>query len=356
MSKKHNFSAGPCILPQDVLKKASEAIINFNNDNLSLIEISHRSKPFVNVMEKASNLVKELLDVPTGYSILFLQGGASLEFLMAPINLMKKDGGKSAYLNTGSWSKKAIAEARNFGEVIIVGDSSDENYKYIPKEYYIPEDVDYFHCTSNNTIFGTQIKDFPKVPSLMVCDMSSDIFSRRIDVSKFDLIYAGAQKNMGPAGTTLVIVKDEILGKTGRKIPTMLDYNTHILKESMFNTPPVFAVYVSMLTLEWLKAHGGVEWIEEVNERKAKMLYAEIDRNPLFTGVANKEDRSTMNVTFNLTNTSILDKFDVLCQEAGISGLKGHRSVGGYRASIYNALPLESVEVLVNVMKNTENN
>ncbi len=356
MSKKHNFSAGPCILPQDVLKKASESIINFNNDNLSLIEISHRSKPFVNVMEKARNLVKELLDVPNGYSILFLQGGASLEFLMAPINLMKKDGGKSAYLNTGSWSKKAIAEARNFGEVIIVGDSSDENYKYIPKEYYIPEDVDYFHCTSNNTIFGTQIKDFPKVPSLMVCDMSSDIFSRRIDVSKFDLIYAGAQKNMGPAGTTLVIVKDEILGKTGRKIPTMLDYNTHILKESMFNTPPVFAVYVSMLTLEWLKAHGGVEWIEEVNERKAKMLYSEIDRNPLFTGVANKEDRSTMNVTFNLTNTSILDKFDVLCQEAGISGLKGHRSVGGYRASIYNALPLESVEVLVNVMKNTENN
>ena len=356
MSKKHNFSAGPCILPQDVLKKASEAIINFNNDNLSLIEISHRSKPFVNVMEKARNLVKELLDVPTGYSILFLQGGASLEFLMAPINLMKKDGGKSAYLNTGSWSKKAIAEARNFGEVIIVGDSSDENYKYIPKEYYIPEDVDYFHCTSNNTIFGTQIKDFPKVPSLMVCDMSSDIFSRRIDVSKFDLIYAGAQKNMGPAGTTLVIVKDEILGKTGRKIPTMLDYNTHILKESMFNTPPVFAVYVSMLTLEWLKAHGGVEWIEEVNERKAKMLYSEIDRNPLFTGVANKEDRSTMNVTFNLTNTSLSDKFDVLCQEAGISGLKGHRSVGGYRASIYNALPLESVEVLVNVMKNIENN
>ena len=356
MSKKHNFSAGPCILPQDVLKKASEAIINFNNDNLSLIEISHRSQPFVNVMDKARRLVKELLDVPTGYSILFLQGGASLEFLMAPMNLMKKDGGKSAYLNTGTWSKKAIAEARNFGEVVIVGDSSDENYKYIPKEYFIPEDVDYFHCTSNNTIFGTQIKDFPKVPSLMVCDMSSDIFSRKIDVSKFDLIYAGAQKNMGPAGTTLVIVKDEILGKTDRKIPTMLDYNTHISKESMFNTPPVFAVYVSMLTLEWLKAHGGVEWIEEVNKRKAKMLYSEIDRNPLFEGVANKEDRSIMNITFTLTNSSFGDKFDVLCQEAGISGLKGHRSVGGYRASIYNALPLESVEVLVNVMKNIENN
>ena len=356
MIKKHNFSAGPCILPQEVLKKASEAILNFNNDNLSLIEISHRSQPFVNVMDKARGLVKELLDVPSGYSILFLQGGASLEFLMAPINLMKKDGGKSAYLNTGTWSKKAIAEARNFGEVIIVGDSSNENYKYIPKEYFIPEDVDYFHCTSNNTIFGTQIKDFPKVPSLMVCDMSSDIFSRKIDVSKFDLIYAGAQKNMGPAGTTLVIVKDEILGKTDRKIPTMLDYNTHISKESMFNTPPVFAVYVSMLTLEWLKDHGGVEWIEEVNKRKAKMLYSEIDRNPLFEGVANKEDRSIMNVTFTLTNSSLEDKFNVLCQEAGISGLKGHRSVGGYRASIYNALPLESVEVLVNVMKNTENN
>ena len=356
MSKKHNFSAGPCILPQDVLKKASEAILNFNNDNLSLIEISHRSQPFVNVMDTARGLVKELLDVPSGYSILFLQGGASLEFLMAPINLMKKDGGKSAYLNTGTWSKKAIAEARNFGEVIIVGDSSDENYKYIPKEYFIPQDVDYFHCTSNNTIFGTQIKDFPKVPSLMVCDMSSDIFSRKIDVCKFDLIYSGAQKNMGPAGTTLVIVKDEILGKTDRKIPTMLDYNTHISKESMFNTPPVFAVYVSMLTLEWLKDHGGVEWIEEVNKRKAKMLYSEIDRNPLFEGVAYKEDRSIMNITFTLTNSSLEDKFNVLCQEAGISGLKGHRSVGGYRASIYNALPLESVEVLVNVMKNTENN
>ena len=356
MSKKHNFSAGPCILPQDVLKKASEAIINFNNDNLSLIEISHRSQPFLDVMQKARNLVKELLEVPLGYSILFLQGGASLEFLMAPINLMKENGGKSAYLNTGTWAKKAIVEARNFGEVNIVGDSSDKNYNYIPKGYSIPKDVDYFHCTSNNTIFGTQIKEFPNVPSLMVCDMSSDIFSRKIDVSKFDLIYAGAQKNMGPAGTTLVIVKDEILGKTGRKIPTMLDYNTHISKDSMFNTPPVFAVYVSMLTLQWLKDHGGVEWIEDVNERKAKMLYSEIDRNPLFEGVANKEDRSNMNITFILTDSSLQDKFDFLWKEAGISGLKGHRSVGGYRASIYNALPLESIEVLINVMSNLENN
>ncbi len=249
MSKKHNFSAGPCILPQDVLKKASDAVLNFNNENLSLIEISHRSQPFVDVMENARNLVKELLDVPNNYSVLFLQGGASLEFLMAPLNLMKKENGKAAYLNTGTWAKKSITEAQKIGQIDVVGDSSDKNYNYIPKGYSIPEDVDYFHCTSNNTIFGTQIKKFPNVPSLMVCDMSSDIFSRRIDVSKFDLIYAGAQKNMGPAGTTLVIVKDDILGNTGRDIPTMLDYKTHISKDSMFNTPPVFAVYVSMLTL-----------------------------------------------------------------------------------------------------------
>ena len=356
MSKKHNFSAGPCILPQDVLKKASEAVLNFNNENLSLIEISHRSQPFVDVMEKARNLVKELLDVPSNYSVLFLQGGASLEFLMAPLNFMKKENGKAAYLNTGTWAKKAITEAKKIGQIDVVGDSSDKNYNYIPKGYSIPEDVDYFHCTSNNTIFGTQIKEFPNVPSLMVCDMSSDIFSRRIDVSKFDLIYAGAQKNMGPAGTTLVIVKDDILGNTGRDIPTMLDYKTHISKDSMFNTPPVFAVYVSMLTLQWLKDHGGVEWIEEVNNRKAELIYSEIDKNPLFEGVAEKEDRSNMNVTFTLTDSSLEDKFNILWQEAGISGIKGHRSVGGYRASIYNALPFESVDVLVNVMRNLEKN
>ena len=356
MSKKHNFSAGPCILPQDVLKKASEAVLNFNNDNLSLIEISHRSKPFVDVMKKAINLVKELLEIPQGYSVLFLQGGASLEFLMAPLNLMKKENGKAAYLNTGTWANKAIIEANKFGEINIIGDSSDKNYSYIPKGYSIPEDIDYFHCTSNNTIFGTQMKVFPNVPSLMVCDMSSDIFSRRIDVSKFDLIYAGAQKNMGPAGTTLVIVKDDILGNTGRDIPTMLDYKTHISKDSMFNTPPVFAVYVSMLTLKWLKDHGGVEWIEEVNNRKAELIYSEIDKNPLFEGVAEKEDRSNMNVTFTLTDSSLEDKFNILWQEVGISGIKGHRSVGGYRASIYNALPFESVDVLVNVMRNLTKN
>ena len=354
MIKKHNFSAGPCVLPKDVIQKASESIINFNNDSLSLIEISHRSKPFVDVMEKARSLVKELLEIPEGYSVLFLQGGASLEFLMVPLNLMKKENGKAAYTDTGAWAKKSITEAKSLGEVIVVGDSSDKNYNYIPKGYKIPKDVDYFHCTSNNTIFGTQIKDFPEVPSLMVCDMSSDIFSRKIDVSKFDLIYAGAQKNMGPAGTTLVIVKDEILGKTGRNISTMLDYNTHISKDSMFNTPPVFAIYVSMLTLQWLKDHGGLDWIEEINKQKAELLYNEIDRNPLFEGVANNEDRSFMNVTFTLTDQTKSEQFDQMWVAAGINGLKGHRSVGGYRASIYNALTLESVNVLVETMKKLE--
>ena len=348
--KKHNFSAGPCILPQEVLQQASEAILNFNNDDLSLIEISHRSQPFVDVMDKSIALVKDLLEVPNGYSILFLQGGASLEFLMVPFNLMKEDG-KAAYTNTGAWAKKAIAEAKNFGEVVIVGDSSAKNYNYIPKGYEMPRDVDYFHFTSNNTIYGTQMKEFPNTSTLLVCDMSSDIFSRTIDVSKFDLIYAGAQKNMGPAGTTLVIVKDEILGKTGRKIPTMLDYNTHISKGSMFNTPPVFAIYVSMLTLQWLKDNGGVKWIEKINQQKADLLYNEIDRNPLFEGTANKEDRSNMNVTFLLTDNSKEDQFNEMWTDAGINGLKGHRSVGGYRASMYNALPIESVQLLVEIMQ-----
>ena len=353
--KKHNFSAGPCILPKEVLKEASQAILNFNNDNLSLIEISRRSKPFMDVMKKAIALVKELLEVPEGYSVLFLQGGASLEFLMVPFNLMK-EGGKAAYTNTGAWAKKAITEAKSLGDTVVVGDSSDKNYNYIPKGYEIPNDVDYFHCTSNNTIYGTQMKNFPTVPTLMVCDMSSDIFSRTIELSKFDLIYAGAQKNMGPAGTTLVIVKDEILGKNGRKIPTMLNYNTHISKGSMFNTPPVFAIYVSMLTLQWLKDFGGVEAIEKTNQEKADLLYSEIDRNPLFEGTANKEDRSNMNVCFLLTDSSKEEMFNKMWQEAGINGLKGHRSVGGYRASLYNALPNESVQILVNIMRKLEQN
>jgi len=353
--KKHNFSAGPCILPQEVLQQASEAILNFNDDDLSLIEISHRSKPFTDVMQKAISLVKELLEVPKEYSVMFLQGGASLEFLMVPFNLMKK-GGKAAYTNTGAWAKKAITEAKDLGEVVIVGDSSDKNYNYIPKGYEIPMDVDYFHCTSNNTIYGTQMKEFPSTPTLLVCDMSSDIFSRTIDVSKFDLIYAGAQKNMGPAGTTLVIVKNKILGNTGRKIPTMLDYNTHISKDSMFNTPPVFAIYVSMLTLQWLKDKGGVQWIEKINQKKADLLYREIDRNPLFEGAANKEDRSNMNVTFLLKDNSKEEQFNKMWTNAGINGIKGHQSVGGYRASMYNALPIESVQVLVDIMRKLEQN
>jgi len=350
--EKHNFSAGPCILPQEVLKTASEAVLNFNNLNLSLIEISHRSKDFVAVMDNAVALVKELLEVPEGYSVLFLQGGASTQFLMSAMNLLKTNG-KAAYLNTGTWSDKAIKEAKKFGEVDVLASSKDKNYSYIPKDFVVGTGFDYLHFTSNNTIFGTQYQEFPKVSgnTLLVCDMSSDIFSRKIDTSKFDLIYAGAQKNMGPAGATLVIVKDEILNKTGRSIPTMLDYSTHIAKESMFNTPPVFPIYVSMLTLEWLKKNGGIEWVEEQNNAKAALLYNEIDTNPNFRGVAAIEDRSKMNVTFVLTDESKQSAFDKLWNDAGINGLKGHRSVGGYRASIYNALPLKSVQVLVNIMQ-----
>ena len=351
--KKHNFSAGPCILPQEVLKKASESILNFNNDNLSLIEISHRSTPFVNVMENAKQLVKELLSVPDNYSILFLQGGASLEFLMTPYNFLSI-GGKCGYINTGAWSDKAIKEAKKLGETLTIADSSDKNYNYIPKEINVPNDLDYLHYTSNNTIYGTQFKSNPISENILICDMSSDIFSKKIDVEKFGLIYAGAQKNMGPAGTTLVIVNNDLLGNTGRDIPTMLDYQTHIKKDSMFNTPPVFSVYVSMLTLQWLKKNGGVEEIEKINNQKAKLLYDEIDRNSLFVGFANKDDRSTMNVTFNLVNKENQEEFDLLCYNNGISGLKGHRSVGGYRASLYNALPISSVEHLVNLMQKFE--
>lgn len=348
--KIHNFSAGPCILPPEVLKQASDAVLNFDNLNLSLIEISHRSKNFVAVMDKAVSLVKELLNVPEGYSVLFLQGGASLEFIMVAYNLMKNEGGSAAYMDTGTWASNAIKEAKRVGKVDVVGSSKDANYNYIPKGYNIPSDVDYFHCTSNNTIVGTQMKSFPKPDCLMVCDMSSDIFSRKVDVSKFDLIYAGAQKNMGPAGATLVIVKDEILGKSGRDIPAYLNYSTHISKESMFNTPPVFAVYVSMLTLEWLKSKGGVSWIEERNQQKADLLYNEIDSNPLFKGSAVAEDRSNMNACFLLTDESLGEEFDGMWKAAGISGINGHRSVGGYRASMYNALPLESVKALTDVM------
>ena len=349
--KKHNFSAGPCILPQEVLKKASEAVLNFNDIDLSLIEISHRSADFVAVMDKATDLALELMGLKgKGYSALFLQGGASLEFLMVPYNLMKENG-KAAYLDTGTWSSKAIKEAKLLGEVEVVASSKDQNYNYVPRDFNIPNDIDYFHCTSNNTIYGTQMKEFPKSEGLLVCDMSSDIFSRKLDFSQFDLIYAGAQKNMGPAGTTLVIIKDDILGKTNRKIPSMLDYQIHISKESMFNTPPVFPVYVSMLTLEWLKGLGGIEAIEKLNNEKAELLYNEIDNNPLFKGAARLEDRSNMNVTFLLKDETKKDRFDAMCKDAGINGIKGHRSVGGFRASIYNAMPIESIQVLVDIMK-----
>jgi phosphoserine aminotransferase len=288
-----------------------------------------------------------------GYQALFLHGGASLEFLMVPYNLMKVEG-KAAYLDTGTWASAAIKEAKLFGDVNIVASSKDENYSYIPKGFIVPNDVDYFHCTSNNTIFGTQIKEFPAVSVPMVCDMSSDIFSRVLDFSKFDIIYAGAQKNMGPAGATLVVVKEEILGKSGRVIPSMLDYEKHIKAESMYNTPAVFPVYASLLTLQWLKKMGGIAAVEKLNQAKANLLYAEIDRNPYFKGAAKEEDRSTMNVVFLLENEEHTTLFDSMWKAAGISGLPGHRSVGGYRASIYNALPIESVQVLVDVMKDFE--
>jgi len=350
--KKHNFSAGPCILPQEVFKEASQAVLDFNNSGLSILEISHRSKDFVDVMDEARSLALELLGLEgKGYKVLFLQGGASTQFLMTAYNLLQS---KAGYINTGSWSDKAVKEAKIFGEVVEVASSKDTNYNYIPKGYNVPTDLDYLHCTSNNTIFGTQIKDFPTTNAPLVCDMSSDIFSRQLDFSKFSLIYAGAQKNMGPAGTTLVVVKEDILGKIERQIPSMLDYKVHISKSSMFNTPPVFAVYTSMLTLRWLKKLGGIAAIEEQNEKKANLIYSEIELNPLFKGFAAKEDRSMMNATFSLVDEDLKETFDAMWMEAGISGVNGHRSVGGYRASMYNAMTIEGVAALVDVMSDLE--
>ena len=349
--KKHNFSAGPSILPEEVLEKSAKAVLNFD-DGLSLIEISHRSKAFIDVMENARSLAIELLGLEgKGYKAIFLQGGANTQFLAVALNLLEK---RAGYLNTGTWSDKAIKEARMYQEVVEVASSKEANFNYIPKGYKIPSDLDYFHCTSNNTIFGTQMKEFPSLDIPLVCDMSSDIFSRSLDFSKFDLIYAGAQKNMGPAGTTLVVVKEDILGKVTRQIPSMMDYKVHIGKDSMFNTPPVFAVYTSMLTLEWLKGLGGIEAIEKENFKKSRLMYSEIDLNPLFKGFAATADRSTMNATFSLTDYKLKDTFDGMWKEAGINGLNGHRSVGGYRASMYNALPLGSVEALVEVMSELE--
>ncbi|WP_334113337.1 3-phosphoserine/phosphohydroxythreonine transaminase [Paucihalobacter sp.] len=349
--KIHNFSAGPCILPQEVIQKAAEAVVEFDN-GLSLIEISHRSKAFVDVMEEARSLSLELLGLEgKGYKALFLAGGASLQFVMVAMNLLEK---RAGYLNTGTWSKNAIKEAQIFDDIYEVASSEAAGYNYIPKGYDIPSDYDYFHCTSNNTIFGTQIKSFPNCEIPMVCDMSSDIFSRVLDFSKFDIIYAGAQKNMGPAGTTLVVVKEDILGKVSRKIPAMLDYKQHISKGSMYNTPPVFPVYTSMLNLRWLKKLGGIAAIEKENDKKAQLMYSEIDLNPLFNGYAVKEDRSKMNATFTLENENLKETFETMLKEAGINGLNGHRSVGGYRASMYNALSLDSVKALVEVMSELE--
>ncbi|MDR1861263.1 MAG: 3-phosphoserine/phosphohydroxythreonine transaminase [Bacteroidales bacterium] len=352
--KKHNFYAGPSILPEYTKQKVAEAVLDFAGTGLSVMEVSHRGKEFVAVMDEAIALVKELLRVPDGYSVLFLQGGASLQFLMAPYNLFRT---KVAYLNTGSWASKAMKEAKFFGEVIEVASSKDRNYNYLPKDYAVPTDVDYLHITTNNTIFGTELKSDPQVSVPIVADMSSDILSRPVDVKKYDLIYAGAQKNLGPSGATVVIVRDEALGKTGRQIPTMLDYQTHIKGESMFNTPATLPVFGCLQTLKWLKEQGGVEAIEKVNITKADTLYGELDRNKLFTPtVPAAEDRSRMNVTFVMApGYEALEKeFLDFATAQGMVGLKGHRSVGGFRASLYNALPLQSVEALVSVMREFE--
>ena len=352
--KIHNFSAGPCILPQEVFDKMAEAVLNFNNSGSSIMEISHRRADAQEVIDNAIQLVKDLMNVPDTHEVIFTQGGASLQFVMVPFNLMKLNGGKTAYTETGVWAKNAIKEAKRMGEVNVIASSADKNFNYIPKGYSIPADVDYFHCTSNNTIFGTQMKSFPETQVPMVCDMSSDIMSKPVDVSKFDVIYAGAQKNMGPAGSVVTIVKKDILGKTGRDIPNYLNYQTHIAKGSAFNTWPVLAVYGVMLNLQWLKNLGGVPEIAKRNVAKAELLYSEIDRNGLFTGTAETEDRSEMNATFVLNDENLKAEFDKMWKEAGIASLNGHRDVGGYRASMYNALPIESVQVLVDVMKEFE--
>lgn len=346
---KHNFGAGPCILPQGVFKEAAEAVVDFNG--LSLLEISHRSPDFVKVMDEARELVHKALNVPNDYTVLYLQGGATLGFTIAALNMMR-DTKKAAYINTGTWATGAIKEAKAVGiDVDVVGSSEDKNFSYIPKGFNIPSEADYLHFTSNNTIFGTQFKDFPKSELPLVCDMSSDIFSKEINVADFDMIYAGAQKNLGPAGAALYIVKNDVLGKsTSPFMPKYLNLKNHAEKDSMMNTPPVFSVYASMLNLRDLIANGGVKAAEQRNNAKADLIYGEIDSNPLFEGTAALEDRSNMNVTFLLKEDALKETFDKMWNDAGIVGLKGHRSVGGYRASMYNALPIESVKVLVDVM------
>lgn len=351
----HNFGAGPCILPKEVFEEAAQAVLSWGNTGLSILEISHRTPEFEAVVAEACSLIKELMNVPENYKVIFVQGGASQQFGMVPMNLLNENE-TAAYFDTGVWANKAIKEAKLFGNVNVVASSKDSNYSFIPKAFNIPTDSKYFHCTSNNTIYGTQLKSFPKTSVPMVCDMSSDIMSREVNVADFDLIYAGAQKNIGPAGSTVVIINEEILGKVDRKITAMLDYKIHIEGESMYNTPPVFAIYVAMLNLRWLKKQGGVKEMERRNDAKAALLYSEIDRNSLFKGTCAVEDRSHMNVCFVMNDASLEKEFLKAAEAAGCIGLKGHRSVGGFRASMYNALPIESVQVLVDVMKEFEKN
>ena len=350
--KKHNFSAGPAILPQEVIQEAAKAVLELDNMGLSLIEISHRSSEFMAIMEEACILSLQLLGLEgKGYKAMFLQGGASMQFLMTAYNLLEN---KAGYVNSGTWSTKAIKEAKILGEVVELASSKDQNFNYIPKGFEISSDLDYVHITTNNTIFGTQYKTLPDTEVPLVADMSSDIFSRSFDYSKFDMFYAGAQKNMGPSGVTLVVIKESSFNKVSRVIPSMLNYEVQANAESMFNTPPVFPVYTVLLNLRWIAKHGGLEGVGAQNEKKAALIYDEIDRNPLFEGFAHTDDRSYMNATFNLKDDQQAEIFDPLWNEANISGLKGHRSVGGYRASIYNALPIESIQVLVDCMQEFE--
>jgi phosphoserine aminotransferase len=352
--KKHNFFAGPSILPQFTIDETIKGIQDFEGTGLSVLEISHRSKQFVAVVDEATSLFKELLNIPDNYSVLFLGGGASTQFLMLPFNLMNK---KSAYLNTGAWASKALKEAKYFGEVVEVASSKDATFNYIPKGYNVPKDVDYFHITSNNTIYGTEIREDFDCDVPLVADMSSDIFSRPVDISKYAMIYGGAQKNLAPSGVTFVIIRNDILGKVDRAIPTMMDYRTHIDKESMFNTPPVLPIFSALQTLRWLKAQGGVAEMEKKNIEKANLLYDEIDRNKCFKPtVVDPADRSRMNICFVMNEgfEAIEKDFLDLAAAHGMMGLKGHRSVGGFRASTYNALPRESVEALVALMQEFE--
>jgi len=354
--KKHNFYAGPSILPKFTEDQVVKAIKDFYGTGISIMSISHRSKEFVAVMDEAMSLFRELLNIPEGYHVLFLGSGASMQFTMVPMNLMNK---KAAYLNTGSWANKAMKEAKNFGEMVEVASSADKNYSYIPKNYLIPSDADYLHITTNNTIYGTEIKEDMDVEIPLVADMSSDIFSRMVDVSKYVLIYGGAQKNLAPAGVTFVIVKDDALGMVNRTIPTMLDYKTHIEKGSMFNTPPCLAIFAVLQTLKWIKNLGGVEVMNKMNREKAELLYSEIERSKIFIPtIANEEDRSIMNVCWvmNKDYVALEKEFLEYATERGMIGIKGHRSVGGFRASIYNALPKDSVEALIAVMQEFENN